>query len=89
MTIIASIHIFCFTELLGPQWGSNFDDSEARSRTSLFLECSNVGNQRFNLVSAQLAAEGLHRRFAVLLNAVFNRRGSLRIGERCLLLRIR
>ena len=48
--------------------GSNFDDLEVRSKTDLFLERSNVGNKRLNLVIAQLAAEGFHRRFAVLLD---------------------
>ena len=69
--------------------GSNFDDLEVRSKTDLFLERSNVGNKRFNLVIAQLAAEGLHRGFAVLLDSVFDCRGRLGISEGGLLRWIR
>ena len=69
--------------------GSNFDDLEVRSKTDLFLERSNLGNKRFNLVIAQFAAEGFHGRFAILLNAVFDRCGSLCVSEGGLLRRIR
>ena len=68
--------------------GSNFDDLEVRSKMDLFLQRSHVGNERLDLVVAQLAPERLHRGFAVLLNAVFDCRGSLRIGEGRLLFRI-
>ena len=60
---------------------SNFDDLEVRSKTDLFLERSNVGNKRFNLVIAQLATERFHCGFAVLLDSVFDCCGSLCISE--------
>ena len=88
ITIAARTDIFRFIELWLSPMGSNFDDSEVRSKTDLFLERSHVGNERFNLVIAQFATECFHRGFAVLLNAVFDCRGRLRIRECCLLLRI-
>ena len=88
MMVAAKTYIFRFINYWLCQWRSNIDDSELRSETDLFLERSNVGNKRFDFAIAQLAAEGFHRRFAVLLDSVFDCRGGLRIGEGCLLLRI-
>ena len=47
----------------------------------LFFQRAHVSNKRFDFVVGEFAAEGLHCRLAVLLNAVFDCCGRFRISE--------